>query len=594
MMEACKDVVAVIIDASPEHRIHTWGGSVAAPLALVQGLPLIQRLISQLVEVGIAKIFVGNASSAVRKVLEKTTPDGVTIVVLDIGNEQSVLAAVLDELHAGPCRLLVAAANIACSTEAIRQVLSRPTTNWIAGWRPSPETAPPRKRDSEPCLCLLDQASVDGPLRFWIERQARLGRNLESLPLPARSHKEFRENEKGPAVCVRIEDAVDLEIANFLLAPAEERYARVSGTAGGYWSRPIAEHLLLCNPFFPPQSFFDQLAARLPQVLRFYPSGHEHLARRVGEMTRRPPQHVAVGNGVADLIQALYAVLDPYLAIPTPTFNGFQIALPAERVFCFLLREPLFDLDVNKFGDFARERGATAAVVINPNNPSGRLVASQDLRRLARVLESAACRLIVDESFIDFPANGRAESIEPYLSDHPNLIVLKSLGKVYGLGGMRLGYMLSADEDLVATVRDRLPLWNVNGIGEYALWLLPEYEAELLESLHRIRIERENFEASLRAIDGMQVTPSATNYVFCRLPDEWPTGTMLKRILAIEHNILIRECAYQAMRDSDRYIRLTVRSSFENNHLVSALHKVWRVVPQSQAKTSIGGSRKAE
>lgn len=580
-MEAHKDVIAVIIGASPEHRIHTWGGSVAAPLALVQGLPLIQRLILQLAEVGIAKIFVGSASPSVRKVLEKTAPDGVTMVVSDIGNEQSVLAAVLDEVHGTPRRLLVAAANIACSTEAIRQVLSRPTTNSIAGWRPSPDIAPPRKRDSEPCLCLFHEASVDGLLRSWIERQARVGRDIEPLPLPVRSRTEVRKNEKGTGLCVRIEDAVDLEIANFLLAPAEEQYARVSGTAGGYWSRPIAEHLLLCNPFFPPQSFFDQLAMRLPQVLRFYPSGHEHLARQVGEMTRRPPQHVVVGNGVADLIPALYAVLDPKVAIPTPTFNGFQIALPPERVFTFLLREPLFDLDVDEFGDFARYSGATAAVAINPNNPSGRLVASQDLRRLACMLESAACRLIVDESFIDFPVNGRAESIEPYLSDHPNLIVLKSLGKVYGLGGIRLGYMLSADEDLVAAVRDRLPLWNVNGVGEYALWLLPEYEAELLHSLQRVRIEREKLEDSLRAIGGMQVTPSVTNYVFCRLPDEWPTGTMLKRILAIEHNILIRECAYQTMQDPDRYIRLTVRRSLENSHLVSALHKVSRTVPQS-------------
>lgn len=144
---------------------------------------------------------------------------------------------------------------------------------------------------------------------------------------------------------------------------------------------------------------------------------------------------------------------------------------------------------------------------------------------------------------------------------------------MWGLGGIRLGYMLSANAELVSRVRKRLPLWNVNGVAEYALWLIPEFRADLQKSLEFIRTEREQLEAALTELSGFTIVPSSTNYVFCKLPASWPSGTMLKRWLAINHNILIRECAYQTMKDADRYIRLAVRSPAENTRLISALKK---------------------
>ncbi|MGX5830899.1 hypothetical protein [Mesorhizobium sp. 43Arga] len=100
----------------------------------------------------------------------------------------------------------------------------------------------------------------------------------------------------------------------------------------------------------------------------------------------------------------------------------------------------------------------------------------------------------MDESFIDFPADGSANSVENPVLSCDNLTVVKRLGKLFGLGGIRLGYLISGDGDLVDAARRKLPLWNINGIAEYILILLPEFMKELQESLEMLREDRELFE----------------------------------------------------------------------------------------------------
>ncbi|MEZ2146725.1 aminotransferase class I/II-fold pyridoxal phosphate-dependent enzyme [Bradyrhizobium sp. DN5] len=574
-------VTAVILDFAAERTVFTWKGQTIVPLALIEGEPLVQRTLRQLEDARVARIIVVHASDEVRKVAEGSHMGAAEIFVVDDLDSADHLKAVLasSEPHSRVAVFIVAA-NVAFADGVIKDFISAQTSHPCRRRRvlieaPSHGGKKAALPTSQPTLSYVGEAmspSLVGCVR------ATAGSLMERGELLDRHDASADETAIAPGGTVKvIRDALDLEIANFLFSPAEARYHRVSKGSGGYWSRPIAEHLLLCNSFFPPARFFDRLADRLRDVLTFYPSGQEHLARLVALMTGQAAEHIVVGSGVTDIIQALYAVIEPRISIPTPTFDMLQIALPPERVSCFELPEPFFDLDVDKFGAFSLERQATAAVVVNPNNPSGRLAKVGDLRRLASTLESVNSGLIVDESFIDFPRDGLRQSFEPYVAQHPNVIILKSLGKVWGLGGIRLGYMLSANTELVSRVRQRLPLWNVDGVAEYALWIIPEFRADLQDSLELIRAAREQLEASLRELSDFAIVPSSTNFVFCKLPASWPSGSALKRWLVIYHNVLIRECAYQTMRDADRYIRLSVRSLAENARLIDALQKATKV-----------------
>ncbi|MDL2403468.1 MULTISPECIES: pyridoxal phosphate-dependent aminotransferase [Rhizobium] len=369
-----------------------------------------------------------------------------------------------------------------------------------------------------------------------------------------------------------IRDGVDVAIAEFR-CNTENLVNRLETSVGGYWRKPIAEHMLLCNTRFPPKAFFHRLQSRIEGALTCYPSQQVDIATLVAEMTAQRSDYVAVGNGVTELILALYSTLKPTIAVPTPTFAGFQTPLPEEQKKNFVLCAPNFDLDVQAFFDFVVRSNADTAIVINPNNPTGRLVDFADMVWLIEALRSTGRRLIVDESFIDFPADGRRHSVESLVSFHDKLIVVKSLGKVFGLGGMRLGYLMSSDTELVACVRRKLPLWNINGVAECALFLLAEFLEELEDSLTLLRSDREHFQRDLKTVPGLEVVPSQTNFVLCRLPQNSPSAAKLKHNLIRRESVLVRECGYQTMKDADRYLRLSVRSPEENQALVNILKR---------------------
>lgn len=368
-----------------------------------------------------------------------------------------------------------------------------------------------------------------------------------------------------------IEEPVDLEAAAFLFSSAAQRAAMIDEMYGGYWRVPIAEHVLLCNIYFPPQDLLDRVTRRLHDLIALYPSGQRRMAEGVADLTGQPPDTIAVGNGVSELIRALYGELQPTLAISTPSFIEFINAWPSDRVRCFGLAPPEFDLDVDAFADFALAQGATAAVVVNPNNPTGRLVSPDALLRLAERLRVGACRLIVDESFIDFTDEPVAPSLESAAAGDETLIVLKSLGKIYGLGGVRAGYLVSGDCQLIQNLRTNLPIWNVNGIAEYVLTLLPMYRTELAASCLKMRSDRKHLHKLLLGLSGFDVIASQTNYLFCKLPDHWPDGPAVTERLLREHGILIRNCAYQPMPEADRYVRIAARTAPENERLLHCL-----------------------
>src|SRR5680860_611340 len=98
------------------------------------------------------------------------------------------------------------------------------------------------------------------------------------------------------------------------------------------------------------------------------------------------------------------------------------------------------------------------AVVVTPNNPTSMLVPKADLIRLAEKLIKHNCLLIIDESFLDFAENKKQISLEQDIAKYPNMAILKSMSKAYGICGLRIGYMLTANADFAKAVRNGIHL----------------------------------------------------------------------------------------------------------------------------------------
>jgi threonine-phosphate decarboxylase len=354
---------------------------------------------------------------------------------------------------------------------------------------------------------------------------------------------------------------------------AQERYEGISTQYGGYWRHDFIDHNYLYNLYFPPEEFFCHIARHIHQLVLNYPIAQKDLAGLVGHLIAQPPDRIVVGNGAAELIK-IVAGMGRKLVVPVPSFNEYANAASPGNVIEFALDPPSFQLDVDKFAAEAIRCKAGLAVVVTPNNPTSLLVPKAQLIRLLKLLADQDCMLIVDESFIEFAGTGDQDTLEKDIDRYPNLAILKSMSKVYGICGIRLGYMLTANHDFAAKVRQRLPIWNINGFAEEFLRLAPQYRQEFIDSCSKVKDDRDLFYQELRSIQGLSTLQPDANFIFCRLPDQAACGPEVTRRLFVEHNIYIKHCQAKRLPESDRYIRMASRTQPENLRLVEALRDI--------------------
>lgn len=353
-----------------------------------------------------------------------------------------------------------------------------------------------------------------------------------------------------------------------------EKYEFISKQHGGYYRHGFIDHAYLYNLYFPPEAVFTSLKENIHDLVLNYPMAQNALAELVGDVIDQPAERIVVGNGAAEIIKILSGHLAKKLIVPVPSFNEYANAAPEGHVVEFPLDFPSFELDIDAFATEAIKVGADFAVVVTPNNPTSMLVPKADLIRLAKRLETHNCMLIIDESFLDFAENAEQISLEKEIQNYPNMAILKSMSKAYGICGLRIGYLLSANVDFVKVVRRGVHIWNINGFAEEFLRLLPTYKEEFLASCKKVKTDKNNFYKKLCAIPGMTVFKPDANFIFCRLPEDALSGPEVVKRLFIQHNIYIKDSAGKTQQDADRYIRIASRTEEDNSRLVEALEDV--------------------
>ena len=354
----------------------------------------------------------------------------------------------------------------------------------------------------------------------------------------------------------------------------EEKYEYISKQHGGYYRHNFTDHAYLYNLYFPPKAVFTHLKDHIHNLVLNYPMAQDALAELIGEIIKQPSDRIVVGNGAAELIKILSGHLAKKIIVPVPSFNEYANAAPEGHVVEFPLEFPSFQLDVDKFAAEAIHVGADMAVVVTPNNPTSIVVPKADLIRLVQKLKEHNCKLIVDESFLDFADNKEQISLEQDIANYPNMAILKSMSKAYGICGLRIGYLLTANLEFVSEVRNGVHIWNINGFAEEFLRILPAYKQEFEDSCEKVKSDRDMFYEKLCEIEGMTVFKPDANYIFCRLPDSALSGPEVKKRLFIKHNMYIKDSAEKTQPDASRYIRIASRTNEENSKLIDALKDV--------------------
>jgi len=353
-----------------------------------------------------------------------------------------------------------------------------------------------------------------------------------------------------------------------------EKYEYISKQHGGYYRHDFTDHAYLYNLYFPPKAVFSHLKDNIQNLVLNYPMAQDALAELIGGLIQQATERIVVGNGAAEIIKILSGHLAKKIIVPVPSFNEYANAAPKGHVVEFPLEFPSFQLDVDKFAAEAIKVKTDMAVVVTPNNPTSLLVPKADLIRLAQKLEMHNCMLIIDESFLDFADNKEQITFEQDIDKYPNIAILKSMSKAYGICGLRIGYLLTANLEFAALVRNEIHIWNINGFAEEFLRILPKHKQEFEASCERVKSDRDIFYKKLSDIDGMTVFKPAANYIFCRLPDDALSGPEVTKRLFIEYNIYIKDSVGKTQPDASRYIRIASRTNEENSILIEALKSV--------------------
>ena len=370
-----------------------------------------------------------------------------------------------------------------------------------------------------------------------------------------------------------IDDIQDLDIAESVFADDETQLKLFQNRYGGYWRFPkLIDFCYLVNPFFPNKRLINELKANFETLLTQYPSGMAVNSLIAGKYFSINPKHLAVGNGAAELIKSLIEFLPGKMGVVFPTFEEYPNRKNTEEIIPFVPQNENFSYSENDLIDFYSDKAIDILVLVNPDNPSGNFIPIKDVKKLLIWSKDKNIKLIIDESFIDFTDESFNNSLinSEILNNFTNLIVVKSISKSYGVPGLRLGVIASSDFELIQKIRKNVSIWNINSFGEFYMQIFNKYENDYREACNLFIEERKRFYIELCKIKYLKVIPSQANYFLCKVLPPFNAKLLTQKLLK-EAEILIKDCSSKKGFNSKEYVRISIRSKEDNNQLIQIL-----------------------
>ncbi len=366
-----------------------------------------------------------------------------------------------------------------------------------------------------------------------------------------------------------IDDIQDLNIAETLFAEKDNLLSKYNRRYGGYWRfEQLLDFCYLINPYFPTEKFYKEIELNLKTLISQYPSGFSTLQVLASKMFNIPKDNILIGNGAAELINALLPGIKRRTGIVIPTFEEYSNRIPSDLLFTFKPKTSDFKCGVDDLIEFVEKSKLRILILINPDNPSGNFISRKEVLRLLDYLLKDDISLVLDESFIDFADVNESLLDSDILDKYPNLVIIKSISKSYGVPGLRLGILASGDDEFISNLKPKLPIWNINSIAEFFLQNISKYKTEYELACDKLKEERNRFFKELSEIHYLRVIPSNSNYFLCEILTEI-TATELASYLLSE-KYYIKDCS-KKLGLSDKYIRIAIRNKEDNDLLLHAL-----------------------
>ena len=328
----------------------------------------------------------------------------------------------------------------------------------------------------------------------------------------------------------------------------------------------------------PPALILEAIKSNVKKIENYPEINSKTLKKLIAEKHRLNADQVTVANGAAEMIYQLNKVLQPkQVMVIDPTFSEYQLAAEsagAEIKHFQLSQSANFIPDLENL-KAELNRNLDLLFICNPNNPTAHLLKADELETVIQKAAENAITVVVDEAFIDFLTEPDQYSTINLLDCYDNLVILKSMTKLFAIPGLRLGYALT-NKSLSLELESKRDPWSVNYFSQLAGEIIFSDKKEIVDyiklSRQKIAVERKFLYQKLKEFENLKVYRPTSNYIFIDISETDYSSAELKQELA-SSAILIRNCdSYHGLQDD--FIRVAVKARKENEILIEKIRSI--------------------
>lgn len=322
------------------------------------------------------------------------------------------------------------------------------------------------------------------------------------------------------------------------------------------------------NPFIVES--MDKIVAAGVENLQKYPDiKYRRLRKNIADYLRVEDSYIIPGNGATEIIYLLMRNLSGRLAIINPTFSEYRkgAEIAGLSVVDFVMDwEKDFELDLDEI--YKGKDEFDSIFICNPNNPDGSV---REIKKLLEFAEKEGKLLIVDETFIEFADSEKERSLVNMVEKSKNLFIIRAVTKFFGIPGIRLGYGISSNRELLQKMYDEKEPWTINSFADSASDFIFKDDEYIRKSKEYFSKERICMINEINKIDGIKAFNSDANFILVRFEN--------RNVLDVKENLLKR--AGLLIRDASNFIgldssfaRVAIKNHEQNTVLVDALRSV--------------------
>lgn len=329
------------------------------------------------------------------------------------------------------------------------------------------------------------------------------------------------------------------------------------------------------NPLGISTKLRTALSDHLDAITRYPDREYTKLRQCIANYTGTLLENIVVGNGSTELISLFIQTNHPKKAlILGPTYSEYErdIALGGGTSMYYPLREEnQFRIDVQ---DLCRQlhEGLDLLVLCNPNNPTSSAISTKEMRTICDTCLQYGIFVMVDETYVEFAPSEKKVTSVSLTNYYTNLIILRGTSKFFAAPGLRLGYAITGNQDLIREINTRKDPWTINSLAEIAGQIMFQDQDYIRATKELISGERSRIYQELSSWDSVQVYEPSANFILMKILKEDVDAELLFEH-CIRKGLMIRNCSTFPFLDS-RYVRFCIMAPKQNELLLQTFREL--------------------